>query len=125
MNKAKCSRAGRNLAKRPSSQAGRALAECRWGKKKPVKKPAKKPAKKTAKKTAKKPAAPPRRSNRLAGREPTRQPEPPKKPRKKRTQKAPERSAASKKIENILVPGVNPKKGDMKNFLEQQRALWL
>ena len=39
MNKAKCSRAGRNLAKRPSSQAGRALAECRWGKKKPVKKP--------------------------------------------------------------------------------------
>ena len=120
MNKAKCSRAGRNLAKRPSSQAGRALAECRWGKKKLTKKPAKKPAKK-----AKKPAAPPRRSNRLAGKEPTRQPEPPKKPRKKRTQKAPERSAASKKIENILVPGVNPPKGDMKNFLEQQRALWL
>ena len=122
MNKSKCSRAGRNLAKRPSSQAGRALAACRWGKKKPA---TKKPAKKPAKKTAKKPAAPPRRSNRLAGREPTRQPEPPKKPRKKRTQKAPERSAASKKIENILVPGVNPKKGDMKNFLEQQRALWL
>ena len=49
MNKAKCSRAGRNLAKRPSSQAGRALAECRWGKKKPTKKPAKKPVKKPAK----------------------------------------------------------------------------
>ena len=125
MNKAKCSPAGRNLAKRPSSQAGRSLAECRWGKKKPAKKLAKKPTKKPTKKTAKKPAAPPRRSNRLAGKEPTRQPEPPKKPRKKRTQKAPERSAASKKIENILVPGVNPKKGDMKSFLERQRALWL
>ena len=27
--------------------------------------------------------------------------------------------------EEILVPGVNPKRGDMKNFLEEQRRIWL
>ena len=98
MNKTKC------------SQAGRALAECRWGKKK-------------AKKKA---TGPPRRSNRLAGKEPARQPEPKKKPRKKRPKKkAPKRTAAGKKVEEILVPGLNPKRGDMRTFLDQQRAQWL
>ena len=63
MNKAKC------------SQAGRALAECRWGKGKGKKKAAPKKAPK------KKAAAPPRRSRRLAGKTPVRGPEPAKKPR--------------------------------------------
>jgi hypothetical protein len=54
-----------------------------------------------------------------------RQPEPKKKPRKKPAKtKAPKRSVGLKKIENILVPGLNPKKGDMASFLEQQRRLY-
>ena len=117
MNKAQCSRAGRALAKKPSSQAGRALAECRWGKKK---------AKKSAPKKKKK-AAPTRRSRRIAGvvAETVRQPEPKKKPRKKPAKtKAPKRSAGLKKIENILVPGLNVPKGDKKSFIEQQRRIY-
>ena len=55
---------------------------------------------------------------------PVRGPEPKKKPRKKKAQKAPKRTAASKKIEEILVPGLNPKRGDMKSFLEAQRRLY-
>ena len=54
-----------------------------------------------------------------------RQPEPPKKPRKKGKKKAGGKSSVGlKKVENILVPGLNPPKGDMKSFLEQQRRLW-
>ena len=97
------------------SAAGKALAECRWG-----------PAKKKAggkKPKARKPKAPARKSRRLAGQGPVRGPEP-KKPRKKKAQKAPKRTAASKKIEEILVPGLNPKRGDMKSFLEAQRRLY-
>ena len=33
-------------------------------------------------------------------------------------------SAGLKKIENKLVPGLNPPSGDMRNFLEQQRRLY-
>ena len=52
-------------------------------------------------------------------------PEPAKKPRKKPAKKkAPKRTAAGKKIENILVPGLNPKKGDMQSFIERQRRIW-
>ena len=121
MNKAQCSRAGRALAKRHSSQAGRALADCRWGKKK-----AKKPASKK-KSAPKKAAAPPRRSRRHAGLAPetVRQPEPKKKPRKKAAKtKVSKSSARLKKIENILVPGLNAPKGDMKSFIEQQRRMY-
>ena len=101
------------------SAAGKALAECRWG-----------PAKKKAggkKPKARKPKAPARKSRRLAGQGPVRGPEPKKKPKKKKAQKAGPlkgRTAASKKIENILVPGLNPKKGDMKSFIEAQRRLY-
>ena len=98
------------------SAAGKALAACRWG-----------PAKKKAggkKPKARKPKAPARKSRRLAGQGPVRGPEPKKKPRKKGQKAAPKRTAASKKIENILVPGLNPKKGDMKSFIEQQRRLY-
>ena len=109
------------MAKKSSAQcsaAGKSLAECRWGKAK--KKPAgtKKPT------GTKKPKAAPRKSRRLAGQAPARGPEPKKKPRKKRKQKAVKRSAASKKIEEILVPGLNPKRGDMKSFLDAQRRLY-
>ena len=100
------------------SAAGKALAECRWGSKK--KKAGKKPK-------ARKPKAPVRKSRRLAGQGPVRGPEPKKKPKKKKAQKAGPlkgRTAASKKIENILVPGLNPKKGDMKSFIEAQRRLY-
>ena len=95
------------------SAAGKALAECRWGKKAGGKKP-----------KARKPKAPVRKSRRLAGQVPVRGPEPKKRPRKKAKQKAPKRTAASKKIEEILVPGLNPKQGDMKSFIEQQRRLY-
>ena len=98
------------------SAAGKALAACRWG-----------PAKKKAggkKPKARKPRAPVRKSRRLAGKAPVRGPEPKKKPKKKKAQKAPKRTAASKKIEEILVPGLNPKRGDMKSFLEAQRRLY-
>ena len=97
------------------SAAGKALAECRWGSKK--KKAGKKPK-------ARKLKAPVRKSRRLAGQGPVRGPEPKKRPKKKAKQKAPKRTAASKKIEEILVPGLNPKKGDMKSFIEQQRRLY-
>ena len=102
------------------SAAGKALAACRWG-----------PAKKKAggkKPKARKPKAPVRKSRRLAGQGPVRGPEPKKKGKKKKAQKAGPlkgRTAASKKIEDILVPGLNPKKGDMKSFIEQQRRQWL
>ena len=98
------------------SAAGKALAACRWG-----------PAKKKAggkKPKARKPKAPVRKSRRLAGQGPVRGPEPKKKPRKKKAQKAGKRTAASKKIEDILVPGLNPKRGDMQSFIEQQRRLY-
>ena len=98
------------------SAAGKALAECRWG-----------PAKKKAggkKPKVRKPKAPARKSRRLAGQGPVRGPEPKKKPRKKKAQKAPKRTTASKKIEEILVPGLNPKRGDMKSFLDAQRRLY-
>ena len=120
MNKAKCSQAGRALAKKQTSQAGRALAQCRWGKKKAKAAPKKKTA-------PKKKVAPVRRSRRQAGMavETVRQPEPKKKPKKPRAKrKPPNRKASGKKIEEILVPGVNPKKNDMKNFLEEQRRIW-
>ena len=120
MNKAHCSRAGRALAKKQTSAAGKALAQCRWGKKKSTATKAKPKAKPKA-------TAPARRSRRLAGEaaQTVRQPEPKKKPpRKAPKKKAPKRSAKSKKIENILVPGLNPPRGDMRNFLEQQRQLY-
>ena len=71
---------------------------------------------------------------RLGGTEPNRQgggaashrrrgPEPQKKPRKKAKQKAPKSTAASKKIEEISAPGLNPKKGDMKPFSMPTSAL--
>ena len=94
------------------SSAGKALAECRWG------------HKKKKKKAKAKPKVNPRKSRRLQGQAPTRGPEPSKKPRKKAKKKAPKRGLAGKKIENILVPGMNPKKGDMASFLEQQRRLY-
>ena len=97
------------------SAAGKALAACRWGSKK-KKAGGKKPK-------ARKPKAPVRKSRRLAGQEPVRGPEP-KKARKKAQKAGPKRTAASKKIEEILVPGLNPKKGDMQSFIEAQRRLY-
>ena len=99
------------------SAAGKALAVCRWGSKK------KKAGGKKPKAGGKKPKAA-RKSRRLAGQAPVRGPEPKKKPRKKAKKAGPKRTAASKKIEEILVPGLNPKKGDMKSFIEQQRRLY-
>ena len=55
MNKAQCSRAGKALATKQTSSAGKALAQCRWGKKKSTAKPKAKP----------KASAPARRSRRL------------------------------------------------------------
>ena len=116
MTKAQCSKAGKSLAKTGSSSAGKALAQCRWGTKK-----AAKPRKPSAA-----PRAGARQSRRIAGKGvPVRQPEPPKKPRKKPAKKkAAKRSAASKKVEDTLVPNFNPPKGDMKNFLAQQQRIW-
>ena len=111
------------MAKKKSSaacsSAGKALAECRWGK----------PGAKKKKAGTKKPKAKPkaaRKSRRLLGQAPTRGPEPKKKPRKKgKKKKAGGKSSAGlRKVENILVPGLNPKKGDMASFLEQQRRLY-
>ena len=121
MSKAECSKAAKALSKNGTSAAGKKLAHCRWHKnKKPAgtKKPAtKKPAK---------PAA--RKSRRIAGlaAETIRQPEPKQKPRKKgKKKKAGGRSSAGlKKIENKLVPGLNPPSGDMKTFLAQQRLMY-
>ena len=118
MSKAKCSKAGKALAKNGTSAAGKKLAQCRWGSKAKKKPTTKKP------KAAPKAAA--RKSRRLAGQAPVRQPEPPKKPRKKGKKKkvGGKSSVKLKKVENILVPGLNPPKGDMKNFLAQQQRLW-
>ena len=121
ISKAECSKAGKALAKNGTSAAGKKLAHCRWhknnkpaGTKKPKAKPKAKPAA--------------RKSRRIAGlaAETIRQPEPPKKPRKKgKKKKAGGRSSAGlKKIENKLVPGLNPPSGDMKSFLAQQRLLY-
>ena len=102
------------------SAAGKALAGCRWGPAKKKKAGGKKPK-------ARKLRAPVRKSRRLAGQGPVRGPEPKKKARKKKAQKAGPlkgRTAASKKVEEILVPGLNPKKGDMKSFIDQQRRLY-
>ena len=120
MSKAECSKAGKALVKNGSSSAGKKLAHCRWhkGQKPTTKKPV----------TKKPQAAPARKSGRLAGlaAETVRQPEPPKKPRKKGKKKkvGGKSSAGLKKIENKLVPGLNPPSGDMRNFLEQQRRLY-
>ena len=115
VSKAECSKAGKALSKNGTSAAGKKLAQCRWQKKK-------KPA-------TKKPKAAPkaaRKSRRLAGQAPVRGPEPAKKPRKKGKKKkvGGKSSVGLKKVENILVPGLNPPKGDMKNFLAEQRRIW-
>ena len=119
VSKAECTKAGKALSKNGTSAAGKKLAQCRWGKKKK-----KKPA--GTKKPKAAPKAPVRKSRRLAGQAPVRQPEPPKKPRAKGKKKKAGglSSAGLKKIENILVPGLNPPKGDMKNFLAEQRRIW-
>ena len=124
MSKAECSKAGKALSKNGTSAAGKKLAECRWGSKPKKKKKATTKKPKAASKAG--PVAAIRQSRRLAGQAPVRQPEPPKKPRKKgKKKKAGGKSSVKlKKVENILVPGLNPPKGDMKSFLEQQRRLW-
>ena len=38
--------------------------------------------------------------------------------------RAPKHSKAMKAIENKLVPGLNPKKGDMKDFIAAQRRMY-
>ena len=44
---------------------------------------------------------------------------------KKQLKKAGGKSSTGlKKVENILVPGINPKKGDMKCFLAEQQRIW-
>ena len=117
VSKAECSKAGKALSKNGTSAAGKKLAQCRWQKnKKNKKKP--KVAPKSAPKTA-------RKSRRLAGQGPVRGPEPPKKPRKKAKKRAGGISSAGlKKIENKLVEGLNPPKGDMKAFLAEQNRIW-
>ena len=102
VSKAECSKAGKALAKNGTSAAGKKLAQCRWGSK-PKKKPAGTKKPKAAPKAA-------RKSRRLAGQAPVRQPEPPKKPRKKGKKKkvGGKSSVGLKKVENILVPGLNP-----------------
>ena len=53
---------------------------------------------------------------------PVRGPEPPAKPRKKAKKKAGGQSSAGlKKIENRLVPGLNPPKGDMAAYIRAQQ----
>lgn len=120
MSKAECSKAGKALVKNGSSAAGKKLAHCRWHKGK-TSAATKKPA-------ARKAAPAVRKSRRLAGMsaETVRQPEPKKKPRKKgKKKKAGGRSSAGlRRIENKLVPGLNPPSGDMKSFLAQQRLLY-
>ena len=117
MSKAECSKAGKALTKNGTSAAGKKLAQCRWHKKK-------KPA--GTKKPKAAPKAPVRQSRRLAGQAPVRQPEPPKKPRAKGKKKKAGglSSAGLKKIENILVPGLNPSKNANKNWLAEQRRIW-
>ena len=54
-----------------------------------------------------------------------RKPEPPKKKRAKpKKGRAPKHSKAMKAIENKLVPDLNPKKGDMKDFIAAQRRMY-
>ena len=118
VSKAECTKAGKALSKNGTSAAGKKLAQCRWGSK-PKKKP-------TTKKSKAAPKAA-RKSRRLAGQALVRQPEPPKKPRKKGKKKKKAGGKISvklKKVENILVPGLNPPKGDMKSFLQQQMRLY-
>ena len=121
MTKAQCSKAGKALAKNGTSAAGRSLAQCRWGKS---------GAKAKAKVKPKTKAAPPpaRKSRRLQGMaaETVRKPEPPRKPRKKGPKKKAggKSSAGLRKVENKLVPGLNPPPGDMRNFLAEQRRLY-
>ena len=118
MNKAECSKAGRALSKNGTSAAGKKLAQCRWGSKAKTK-----PAGTKKPKAAPKAAA--RKSRRLAGQGPVRGPEPAKKPpRKTAKKKTGGSSAGLKKIENRLVPGLNPAKGDMKAFLAEQNRIW-
>ena len=118
VSKAECTKAGKALAKNGTSAAGKKLAQCRWGSK-----PKKKPS--GTKKPKAAPKAAVRQSRRLAGQAPVRQPEPPKKPRKKGKKKAGGKSSVKlKKVENILVPGLNPPKGDMKSFLAEQQRTW-
>ena len=114
MTKAQCSAAGKSLAKTGSSCAGKALAQCRRHKKK------------AAPKKPKAAKAGVRQSRRLAGKGPVRGPEPPKEPRKpaKKKKVGGQSSAGLKKVENILVPGLNAPKGDMKNYLAAQRRLY-
>ena len=118
MSKAECSKAGKALSKNGTSAAGRKLAQCRWGTKPKKKAGTKKP------KAAPKAAV--RKSRRLAGQAPVRQPEPPKKPRKKGKKKKAggQSSAGLKRIENILVPDLNPGKNANKNWLAEQRRIW-
>ena len=119
VSKAECSQAGKALSKNGTSAAGKKLAQCRWGKKKK-----KKPA--GTKKPKAAPKAPVRQSRRLAGQAPVRQPEPPKKPRAKGKKKKAggQSSAGLKKVENILVPGLNPPKGSNKAWLAEQQRIW-
>ena len=126
MTKAQCSTAGKELSTLKLngtktrevrlSAAGKKLAQCRWHKKK------------AAPKKPKAAKAGVRQSRRLAGKGVTvRQPEPPKKPRKKPAKKKKvggQSSAGLKKIENILVPGLNAPKGSNKAWLAEQRRIW-
>jgi len=117
MTKAQCSKAGKSLAKTGSSSAGKALAQCRWDK----------PKKKAAPKKPKAARAGARQSRRLAGKGPVRGPEPPKKPRKnpaKKKKVGGQSSAGLKRVENILVPGLNAPKGSNKAWLAEQRRIW-
>ena len=126
MTKAQCSTAGKELSTLKLngtktrevrlSAAGKKLAQCRWHK----------PKKKAAPKKPKAAKAGVRQSRRLAGKGPVRGPEPPKKPRKpaKKKKVGGQSSEGLKKVENILVPGLNAPKGDMKNYLAAQRRLY-
>ena len=124
MSKAECSKAGKALSKNGTSAAGKKLAECRWGSKPKKKKKATTKKPKAASKAG--PVAAIRQSRRLAGQAPVRQPEPPKKPRAKRKKKKAggQSSAGLKKVENILVPGLNPPKGSNKAWLAEQQRIW-
>jgi hypothetical protein len=119
VSKAECSKAGKALAKNGTSAAGKKLAQCRWGSKPKKKKPG-------TKKPKAAPKAAVRKSRRVAGQAPVRGPEPAKKPRKKGKKKKAggQSSAGLKKIENILVPGLNPPKGSNKAWLAEQQRIW-
>ena len=124
MTKAQCSTAGKELSTLKLngtktrevrlSAAGKKLAQCRWHKKK------------AAPKKPKAAKAGVRQSRRLAGKGPVRGPEPPKKPRKpaKKKKVGGQSSAGLKRVENILVPGLNAPKGSNKAWLAEQRRIW-